>query len=121
MNAGLGDAFSVYAFQYRQALGAPPAPARAAARRGARRTDPPRSQPHAAAPAPRAGLTELQLAGLGTAKDAGGALFGAAAGFAFDAAPAWLCVPRRPAAARRRGSRALAASRAQDRGRQRGC
>ncbi len=38
------------------------------------------------------GLSELQLAGLGTAKDAGTALFGAVAGFAFDAAPAWKTV-----------------------------
>ena len=52
--AGLQDAFSVYAFQYRAAL-------------------------H---------LTEFQLAGLASAKDAGSALFGLAFGFAFDDAPA---------------------------------
>ena len=121
MNAGLGDAFSVYAFQYRQALGAPPAPARAAAAHVARRRPSPFAASRARAPASRAGLTELQLAVPSPAKDAGGALFGAAAGFAFDAAPAWLCVPRRPAAARRRSSCARAASRAQDRGCQRGC
>ena len=93
MNAGLGDAFSVYAFQYRQALGAasraPAAPPRTP--RVLRYALPQRSR--AAPSATGAGLTELQLAGLGTAKDAGGALFGAAAGFAFDAAPAWLCAP----------------------------
>ena len=93
MNAGLGDAFSVYAFQYRQALGtacrAPAAPPRH--QRVLHCAPPQRSPP--APPATAAGLTELQLAGLGTAKDAGGALFGAAAGFAFDAAPAWLCAP----------------------------
>ena len=54
VGAGLQDAFSVYSFEYRQALG----------------------------------LSEFQLAGLASAKDAGNALFGLAFGFAFDDTPA---------------------------------
>jgi hypothetical protein len=131
MNAGLQDAFSVYAFQYRQALGAsrprthtshkhmrsqnaaPNERTNKHARRSVRlssllayaRAHAARARPSRA----RAGLTELQLAGLGTAKDAGTALFGAAAGFAFDAAPAWWCVRHAHAIAHASLPRALPA------------